>query len=75
MEYRKITNHPEFDIRVDMTCKQCLADGCNHGVETITSANYFRALHKMGRLPKGVEDRLRISGFSFTVEGEMMSCL
>ena len=70
----RITSHPEFGVRVTMVCEQCSNVGFNHGIETITSANYFRVLHKLNKLPGDSLASLKESGFSFSEKGEMKSC-
>ena len=71
----QILSHSEFPVRVAMVCEQCDTVGFNHGEETITSANYFRDLHKLNRLPSDSLASLENSGFLFSEKGEMKSCL
>jgi len=70
----RILSHPEFGVREAMIKEQCRTVGFNHGVETITTANFIRLLYELNKLPSDILASLKESGFWLSEEGEMKSC-
>jgi len=70
---KRVLGHSEFGVRVKKIKEQCRVTGCNHGIETITTAKFIRVLYVTNELPSDIQASLEEDGFLFSEKGEMIS--